>query len=164
MPYPDADLRRKFPKLEWYGETSPPTHQYNCHAWAADSNAQWWQPTLPMPSAPWMPIYWPPGLRLGDYSLDAFRAAHGSVGFETCEDGSHQDGVEKIAHYILDGNVSHTARQLPWGSWTSKLGLGHDIEHRSPESLEGPEYGQVAGFMVRAVQAQLVPAQSNLSP
>jgi len=36
-----------------------------------------------------------------------------------------------------------------------------DIEHRSPDELEGPKYGRVAGFMKRRTQATLLPARRD---
>lgn len=72
-------------------------------------------------------------------------------------DGALEPEFEKIAHYVKGGNVTHTARQLPWGRWTSKLGPGIDIEHLDPEALEGPVYGNVEGYMRRPSQAKLVP-------
>ncbi len=81
-------------------------------------------------------------------------AAFGTVGFELCSDGSLEHGVEKIALYSSDrGEVTHTARQLPSGNWTSKLGPNIDIMHPTPESLNGPGYGSVSHFLQRQAQA-----------
>lgn len=164
MPVPTNAMRRDFPNLHWYTETSDPTARYNCHAWGADTNAVWWEPARPdqHPSFPWARIYWPAGLPLYDLSLANFRRAHGSVGFEVCIDGTFDDGFEKVAHYMIGLDVQHTARQLPWGTWTSKLGMGMDIEHGDPQALEGPKYGAVAGYMRRRSQAKLVPPASGL--
>lgn len=158
-------MRRQFPNLHWYTETSDPTPRYNCHAWAADRDEQWWQPCHTGEyrlDLPWIRFYWPAGLPPDDWSLENFRRAHGSVGFAICGSGSLELGYEKIAHYVLKGMVTHTARQLPWGTWTSKLGESIDIEHGDPEALEGPKYGHVAGYMRRETQSQLVPSASGL--
>jgi hypothetical protein len=44
---------------------------------------------------------------------------------------------------------THAARQLSNGCWTSKLGKLNDIQHGTPESIEGTEYGIVYCFMKR---------------
>ena len=78
--------------------------------------------------------------------------AYRIMGFEECPDGALESGYEKIAIYVSEiGEPTHIARQLGNGSWTSKLGELEDIEHGSPESLEGPEpcYGSVASYMRR---------------
>ena len=69
-----------------------------------------------------------------------------------CGNGSLEDGYEKVAIYARDGELTHAARQLRDGRWTSKLGKYEDIEHDSLEALYGDgygEYGSVAVFMVR---------------
>jgi len=40
---------------------------------------------------------------------------------------------------------------LPSGKWTSKLGRLEDIEHDTPDDVAGGVYGEVAGFMKRAI-------------
>ena len=76
-------------------------------------------------------------------------------GFEPCENGDHEEGFEKIALYVNKaGKVTHAARQLDSGKWTSKLGNLEDIEHASLRSLEDAgtnltDYGSVAGFLKR---------------
>lgn len=77
--------------------------------------------------------------------------AFGAVGYEPCDDGSLEEGKEKVALYKKRNKVSHAARQMDNGMWTSKIGKRVDIEHTSPQSLEGIEYGEVAGFLVRPV-------------
>lgn len=151
-------LRRNFPKLIDFAKTSDQTFKYNCHAWGGDSNTHWWEPLPAKAHArfPWVICHWP-GTKLYDHSLENFREAYAHIGFKVCDDGDHVDGVEKIAQYVKNGTVSHTARQLPWGTWTSKLGESIDIEHADPYQLEGPAYGTVTGFMMRQQQATLVP-------
>lgn len=149
-----AALARDFPQSAGSHKTSRATPQYNCHAWGADDNQRWWQP-LPAPPAspPWIVFFWPPSIRR-DHTPASFIAAFGTVGFELCSDGSLEHGVEKIALYSSDrGEVTHTARQLPSGNWTSKLGPNIDIMHPTPESLNGPGYGSVSHFLQRQAQA-----------
>ena len=55
--------------------------------------------------------------------------------------------VYGIALYAKDGLCTHAARRLPNGLWTSKLGYYHDIQHSTPQSLEGYIYGKVYCYM-----------------
>lgn len=156
MPYPSPELKGGFPDLNWYEETSPTTPAYNCHAWGADRDDVWWEPGWdPNDVAwPWRKIEWP--LPDDASTLQEFQRAHGTLGFIVCQDGNLEPGMEKIVHYVRGLEVSHTARQLPWGHWTSKLGEDVDIEHQTPDELEGPVYGRVGGYMKRPIQSQHV--------
>ncbi len=71
-----------------------------------------------------------------------------ALGYEECEDGSHEPGFEKIALYAKDAEPTHAARQLPDGRWTSKLGKLEDIAH-SLEGLAECLYGEIVLFMKR---------------
>ncbi len=73
--------------------------------------------------------------------------------------GNWRRDFEKIAIYVdTDGVPTHAARQLPDGSWTSKLGDWEDIQHQTLEALETGNdkahqelgYGKVAKIMRRA--------------
>ncbi len=56
---------------------------------------------------------------------------------------------EKLALYADSmGDVTHVARQLPNGNWTSKLGALEDIEHKTAEALDA-DYGKIAGALRR---------------
>ena len=63
-------------------------------------------------------------------SVEAFTIAFGQLGYTTCEDGTLESGFEKVAIYEANNVVTHMARQLDTGMWTSKLGNGEDIEHK----------------------------------
>ena len=85
-----------------------------------------------------------------DYGLPAYVAAFDTLGYEPCDDGSLEEGFEKVAIYESpSGYVMHVARQLHTGRWTSKLGQLEDIEHAGPDELEGREYGRVVQYMRR---------------
>ena len=84
-------------------------------------------------------------------SVAAYVAAFGVLGYEPCTNGALEDGFEKVAVYALPSGVTHMARQLDTGRWTSKIGGLEDIEHGSPAELEGVEYGEVAQYMRRPV-------------
>lgn len=58
-----------------------------------------------------------------------------------------ENGYTKIALYAIDGEITHAARQLDNGLWTSKLGPLNDIQHGNPEVIEGGFYGKVAVYM-----------------
>jgi hypothetical protein len=124
-----------------------------------DENHRWWEPVAPthplLPS--WMKVYWPPGVPLYDLSVANFERAYETCGFERCIDGSRERGYEKIALYAKQGAVTHTARQLPSGRWTSKLGKDIDIMHPTVASLEASGYGAVVAYMRRGAWARNVP-------
>lgn len=117
--------------------TSPPTAHYNCIAWAAnDAKRRWW----PQPGD-W---YWPrPHNNVA--SVTEFEQVFFELGYTIAPlDDSLVPTCEKIAIYVsnLTGLVTHMARQLPTGRWTSKLGPQWDIEHLAPDCLNGDEYGR----------------------
>ena len=82
--------------------------------------------------------------------MDAFLAGFSALGYEPCADGILEDGFEKVAIYQLLSQVTHMARQLSTGRWTSKIGDFEDIEHSNPSELEGDEYGTVVQYMRRS--------------
>lgn len=133
-----------FPNLQEAGYlvTSEVTPQYNCIAWAAGDDGRWWWPD-PMEQA-----YWPPDIPREE-TLDAFIQTYAKLGSQPCENEELEPAYEKIALFASSNGVpTHAARQLPNGSWTSKLGRQEDIEH-SLEGVEGPAYGTVVRFMRR---------------
>ena len=128
--------------------TSPSRNRYNCIAWAAGSNTQWWWPQKYG--------FWPPGV-LREVTLRAFSAAFTTLGYDECQDDTLEIGYEKVALFakLDDSGVllpTHAAKQLCDGQWTSKLGPLEDIEHKKVEDVSGPRYGTPAMFMRRAVR------------
>lgn len=143
MSGPKKIIRGLFPKLGVtdFKVTSDKTPAYNCIAWAAGSDSRFWWPSTD--------AYWPPQVPQVE-SLAAFEHAFAGLGYVKCDDGTHKIGIEKIAIYADSaGKPKHAARQLKSGSWTSKLGPYHDIEHKTPYGIEGAQYGQIAVFMER---------------
>ena len=136
------DLRSAFPALRDYHETSPREKRYNCIAWAAGDDTQFWWPD------PYADRYWPAGVPR-ETSVAAFMAAFRTLGYEPCTDGSLDDGFQKVAIYASPFRVEHMARQLPTGRWTSKLGRAQDIEHATPAELAEGIYGTVVQYMRR---------------
>lgn len=95
--------------------------------------------------------YWPAGVPRNNLPT-SYIAAFRRLGFRVSDDPELEPGVEKIAFFVKDGEVKHAARQLPDGSWTSKLGKIEDIVHDDLEAVEGEVYGRCAVYMARAVE------------
>lgn len=145
---PRALLPKGFPKLTAGNSkvTSLKTKSYNCIAWAAGENHRWWQTADPFGQ-----YYWPPQAPRSS-SLSALIAAFRTIGYEPCADGRPEGGFEKVALYERDAKWTHAARQLPDGTWTSKLGSSVDIMHKTPE-LVSDTYGEVTCFMRRPISS-----------
>jgi len=119
---------------------------YNCIAWAAGKQDSWWWPDGDPTS------FWPIPLDKTDpESLFQFIKAFEQEGYVTCENEEFENGFEKVAFFFLNGEVTHAARMLPSGAWTSKLGKGEDIEHTTLGEIEGKAYGSAKAFMKRPI-------------
>ena len=137
------EIRRIFPQVGGFSIESPSTINYNCIAWAADDLDHDWWPDQGGKA------YWPVDVPR-EVTLQAFVAAYRTLGYETCDDGTLENDVEKIAIYVDTQSIpTHAAKQLTNGRWTSKLGQAVDIEHSTPEALSGDRYGRVAVYMKR---------------
>jgi hypothetical protein len=153
-------LRRIFPRLfgGQYQVKSHKTRRYNCIAWAAEHNDDWWEASVDG--------VWPEGI-LDDGTVAAAICLFESLGYTQTDDSTWEPGFKKVAIYKSEGAYyTHAARQLPGGRWTSKLGKGQDIEHDTLASLTGTLYGTIAQIMRKAepvVQTHAVPADSELS-
>jgi hypothetical protein len=135
----------QFPNLAAtrYTITSSQTATYNCFAWAAGENDRWWNPLEPT-----NPYYWIEGIP-NELTIAAFIQAYETLGYLVCENSEFEIGFEKIALYATpDEEVTHAARQLPNGKWTSKLGRWEDIEHEL-EGLVCEMYGTVQKLLKR---------------
>ena len=126
-----------------YQETSPFDTKYNCIAWAAGKDDDWWWPTPD--------YYWPNNDVVA--TLEVFERMLTSLGYTRCPNGELEDGFEKWALYMKGhprkDSVTHGARQLPNGRWASKMGRAEDIEHDRPQDVEGPVYGRVYSYYRR---------------
>ncbi len=122
--------------------TSPPDHKYNCIGWAAGDALNFWTP---------FSGYWPlEGWPEDDAGLEGLVRAFQSLGYVDCDrDDSFEPGWEKVAFFGTSYEWKHAARQLPSGWWASKLGMGEDIEHETPEAVCGEFYGEVVQIMKR---------------
>jgi len=100
--------------------TSPRSKIYNCIAWAAGDNRNFWWP---------IGGTWPHNVPREE-SLEAFIQAYNTRGYQICDNESLEENFEKIAIYTDENNIpKHAAKQLPTGRWSSKLGRGVDVEH-----------------------------------
>lgn len=122
-----------------YRETSPPTDEYNCIAWAVGDNTKWWSHNV---GYEW-PVQRTP-------LVAGLVALFKSLGFEKCDTPNLEIGFVKVALYEKKDCWTHAARQLESGKWTCKLGPDEDIEHDTAEAL-CPFYGSIHCFMKRAV-------------
>lgn len=133
-------------------QTSPPDADYNCIAWAAgEQNRFWW----PRPEEEY---YWPSDVPRVE-TREAFIQAFGALGFEVFEYMSvswDPKEWEVVAFLQRGDEVRHAARQLPTGRWTSKMGVGMDIDH---EITGG--YGGV-GWMMRRPRVGFTPKTSTI--
>jgi len=126
-----------------YQITSPADDNYNCIAWAAGDITRWWWPGAPERT------YWPVGTER-ILTIDAFRDAFATLGYARTDSEVCEAGVEKVALFATaDGTPKHAARQLPEGTWTSKLGQSPDISHEL-HALAGALYGSVVLIMKRS--------------
>lgn len=138
------DIAKAFPRLKSgnHSITSPETHDYNCIAWAAGEDDRWWWPVPPGD-------YWPPGVARAA-TVAAFIEAFSTKGYTPCDDGTLQQGIEKVVLYIDDyGAPTHMARQLPTGEWTSKCGRWHDLSHTDTDVIASGDYGTASVYLCR---------------
>ncbi len=125
--------------------TSERTDRYNCFAYAAGDESRNWDP---------FGGYWP-ATAPRERTLPALVAAFATLGYAPCADGRLTPGVEKVAVYVkLRGSrdpaeVTHAARQLASGRWTSKIGEHIDVEH-DLDDLRGSAYGHPSYFLSRS--------------
>jgi len=146
------DVYQHFPKLRnaEHEKTSERTYgkpiQYNCLAWAAGDNLNWWETR-----AEWYwPTDYPPDLEFEpDIPINIVMDALRAVGFQRCDDSEYVPGHDTVALYASDGIFKHAARRISDQAWTSKLGDFEDIEHATLECLSEYGYGKPTMFMRR---------------
>lgn len=131
--------------MKEYAVTSSEADAYNCIAFAAGDTTRWWEPLLE-PG-----YYWPSGAYgENNYSVAALKRCFAEIGFEECSNGILEEGCTKVALYAIDADdYEHAALQEANGEWSSKLGRGFDIRHKTAECVCGPKYGQIMAFMKR---------------
>ena len=141
----EPSLEDVFPGLrgQSYQITSPRDDRYNCIAFAAGDDQNWWWPDSAGEDA------WPAGVARAE-TLEVFREAFATLGYVVCGDDRLEPGYEKVALFALAGLPKHACRQLPNGRWASKLGRSEDIEH-ALHDLTGTAYGKAVLFMKRPI-------------
>jgi hypothetical protein len=82
-----------------------------------------------------------------EHTIEAYQKAFEASGFAVCSSAALEPGLQKVALYATGTEPQHAARQLPTGSWTSKIGISDDIEHETLEALEGEDYSKVVLIM-----------------
>ena len=139
----EPSLEDAFPGLrgQAYRITSPMDHRYNCIAFAAGDDQNWWWPDAARDDT------WPPGVARAE-TVESFREAFATLGYVVCGDDRLEIGYEKVALFALAGVPKHACRQLSSGRWASKLGRSEDIEHEL-QDLTGTAYGKVVLIMKR---------------
>jgi hypothetical protein len=126
-----------------FKKTSDKTAGYNCIAFAAGDDTEWWWPIQGLGRK----VYWP-GWAPRQLTLAAFVAVFEGLGYRRCRNGARKRGTEKIAIYVDAAGVpTHAAIQTEDGLWQSKLGSFIDIRHSAVDLLTG--YGTVAVYMQR---------------
>ena len=139
----EPSLEEVFPRLrsQAYQITSPRDHRYNCIAFAAGDDENWWWPDPDGEDA------WPADVARAE-TVEIFREAFATLGYVVCGDDRLEPGYEKVALFALAGLPKHACRQLPSGRWASKLGCSVDID-RALHDLTGTAYGNVVLIMKR---------------
>jgi hypothetical protein len=126
--------------------TSPFDTTYNCIAYAAGDQSNWWWPS---PDDFW------PASSPREVTVDAFVQAYGTCGYVQCDNGSVEADFEKVALYgkpLFAGGAmapTHAAKQLSDGRWASKLGRYEDVEHATIEAVNCASYGSVLCYLKR---------------
>ena len=120
--------------------TSPESLVYNCVAWAAGDDTDWWNHESQ--------FYWPDWAPRSP-EIEALIQVFAGLGYAICDAVEKEQGYDKVALYALDGQWQHAARQLEDGQWTSKLGRFEDITHPSPEDVNSEVFGNVHCIMRR---------------
>lgn len=154
---PNPQLEVDFPNLaaSGYQITSCPADEPNCFGWALN-DGRCWDPLGAYPGTHgyrWFDDL-PP-----DCTIETIQELFSRHGYTGCAGDTLESGYEKIAMYyhISEKEISHVARQLPDGRWTSKLGPDEDIEHNDLHALEGDVaasplcYGTIIRFMRRPI-------------
>jgi hypothetical protein len=144
----EPSLEEVFPGMRGrsYQITGPKDHRYNCIAFAAGDDRDWWWPDTPGEDT------WPAGGARTE-TIDAFRNAFVTSGYTVCDNDQLEPGYEKVALFALAGVPKHAAKQLSNGRWISKLGPSEDIEH-TLHDMTGMVYGAVALVMKRLMTSR----------
>ncbi len=133
--------RSSFPRLgDEFEVLAPASPSYNCIAWALGFNDRW---------------IWPKSNGEA-VTISDFDALFNYYGYKRLPRINLDPvaGYDKLVLYARrtefgDLEPTHCARQLPDGSWSSKLGKLPLIRHLHPDDINGETYGEVSAVYVR---------------
>ena len=125
--------------------TSEKDDNYNCIAWAGDVTTDWWGPGY---SPTGLVASWPRDLPQ-TLSIGTFEERFQRLGYRRTRSSCLLRGFTKVAIYVDErtGEVTHMARQLASGRWTSKLGRSFDVEHGKADVFRNSDYGRPGLYM-----------------
>lgn len=125
---------------------------YNCIAWAAGRCDNAWWPMMGLTSYFW-PLPVTSNAETVEIFIEAFRE---TLGYQNCDNPRLEPNVEKVAIFAVNNVVTHMARQLQDGRWTSKCGDWEDITHdlEAVSCGSNPGYGKVACILARPREQQ----------
>jgi len=116
--------------------------RYNCFAWSVGKTDIILDPMRD----------WPDDVKR-EYTLVAFISCFNFYGFQCCDNGDLEMGVEKVVIYGRGDLPLHAARQMDSGLWTSKIGSLELIEHHldafEVATQEFANYGSILQFLSR---------------
>ncbi len=143
------DILSYFPNFKNYPytDTSKENDDYNCIAYACGIDTLWYWP--PPYAGNKRTQFWPSNVP-ASLTIESFIKLFESFNYQLCSDDSLEEGFLKVAIFEKEGMPKHAARQLPDGSWTSKLGMDIDISH-SIKGMNGGFYGDATTFLKRSV-------------
>jgi hypothetical protein len=137
-----SDVERDFPALAGTEyDLSDEDFNYNCLAFALGDQSNWWEPPKGLGQ------YWPPGFS-EDVTVPTVELIIKTHGFTVETEIRSTPGTDAIAIFAEGNEWTHFAK-FSNGSWSSKLGDGHDVIGVSPEHLEGPLYGKIIKVLCR---------------
>ena len=150
----EAEIIALFPDLQQdagFKITSYEDINYNCIAWALLYTNRWVQPPNTYYGLDGVHYFWPDGINKTN-DIGSLVELFELKGYTVCNSAVHEVGYRKVALYCDTKNrMTHAARQLPSGLWTSKIGQDHDIAHTKPEGVENNSYGKVAFIMKKKI-------------
>jgi hypothetical protein len=139
---PRSDVEQDFPALigmEY--DLSDEDFNYNCLAYVLGDRSTWWEP----PKGPGQ--YWPPGYP-NDASVLTVESIIKAHGFTVDSDRASTPETDAIAIYAEGSEWTHFAR-FSAGTWSCKLGDGHDVVGVPIERFEGELYGKIVRVFSR---------------
>lgn len=113
---------------------------YNCIGWAFGDDKRWWWPSYS--------DFWPEKCLVEDDDgyideLASFNSLFETVDAEKTTNDKPEEGYVKLATYKVHKNITHMARLLPDGKWTSKMGGCAKIVNDNCKDLTDGTYGNI---------------------